>query len=225
MSRPFIEILRLIEAHFNNDDDTFNNYARAIMDFYRKEGNVEGADEILELIKTGHIEPRTSTPKLYKESYSKEPGNNGFVFSSKVETIPEEAKDDEPIEEIEAVVEPAQEDIPKKRYRRTKAEIEAEGDNDTFDINKADIEPKKRHRRTKAEIEADKLKEASSKEKEKPKRHRRTKEELMQAGYYDTDKNNKTKEEPVKEPSEDTPVKKRHRRTKAELIASGYYDK
>ncbi len=190
-----MEILKLIEAHFINDDEAFNNYARAIVDYYKKDGNLEGADEILELIKTGHIPIRTNTPLLYKE-----PEHTKAVYSSKsqdtVTSIQEtdDIKDDtnEPVTVNEQ---------PKKRHRRTKAEIEA--DNKAKENSNQEIDTKpKRHSRTKAEMEADRLK-AEELPADTKKRHRRTKEELINAGYYD------------KKEDEDTSTKKRHRRTKS----------
>ena len=62
--RPMYEIVEMIRAHYANDDDKFNNYAKAIIDYYEKEGNLAGADEIREIITTGHSTPRTSEPKL-----------------------------------------------------------------------------------------------------------------------------------------------------------------
>lgn len=49
--RPMYEIVEMIRAHYANDDDKFNNYAKAIIDYYEKEGNLAGADEIREIIK------------------------------------------------------------------------------------------------------------------------------------------------------------------------------
>ena len=111
-----MEILKLIEAHFNNDDEAFNNYARAIVEYYKKDGNLEGADEILELIKTGHMPIRTNTPLLYKE-----PEHTKAVYSSKsqdtVTSIQEtdDIKDD--TNEPDAINEQ-----PKKRHTRRRAE-------------------------------------------------------------------------------------------------------
>lgn len=190
-----MEILKLIEAHFNNDDEAFNNYARAIVKYYKKDGNLEGADEILELIKTGHIPIRTNTPLLYKE-----PEHTKAVYSSKsqdtVTSIQEtdDIKDD--TNEPDAINEQ-----PKKRHRRTKAEIEADNKAKENSNQETDTKPK-RHRRTKAEMEADRLK-AEELPADTKKRHRRTKEELINAGYYD------------KKEDEDTSTKKRRRRTKS----------
>lgn len=35
--RPMYEIVEMIRAHYANDDDKFNNYAKAIIDYYEKE--------------------------------------------------------------------------------------------------------------------------------------------------------------------------------------------
>lgn len=190
-----MEILKLIEAHFINDDEAFNNYARAIVEYYKKDGNLEGADEILELIKTGHIPTRTNTPLLYKE-----PEHTKAVYSSKSQdtaTSIQEADDIKDDTNESAAVN----EQPKKRHRRTKAEIEA--DNKAKENSNQEIDTKpKRHRRTKAEMEADRLK-AEELPADTKKRHRRTKEELINTGYYD------------KKEDEDTSTKKRHRRTKS----------
>ena len=169
-----MEILKLIEAHFNNDDEAFNNYARAIVEYYKKDGNLEGADEILELIKTGHVPVRTNTPLLYKE-----PEHTKAVYSSKSQDTISSVQEADDIKDIpnEPVTVNEQ---PKKRHRRTKAEIEADNKAKENSNQETDTKPK-RHRRTKAEMEADRLKADDA----KPKRHRRTKAELMAAGYYD----------------------------------------
>ena len=172
-----MEILKLIEAHFNNDDETFNNYARAIVDYYKKDGNLEGADEILELIKTGHIPVRINTPLLYKE-----PEHTKAVYSSKSQDTTSSVQEVDDIKDIpnEPVTVNEQ---PKKRHRRTKAEIEADNKAKENLNQETDTKPK-RHRRTKAEMEADRLK-VEELPADTKKRHRRTKAELMAAGYYD----------------------------------------
>lgn len=62
--KPFYEILEMIKAHYENNDGNFNKYAGMVVDYYRKDGNLQGVEEILQIMRTGHLEPRTSMPKL-----------------------------------------------------------------------------------------------------------------------------------------------------------------
>lgn len=62
--KPFYEILEMIKAHYENNDSNFNKYAGMVVDYYRKDGNLQGVEEILQIMRTGHLEPRTSMPKL-----------------------------------------------------------------------------------------------------------------------------------------------------------------
>ena len=178
MSRPFMEILKMIEAHYNNDDESFNNYAKAVIDYYDKDGNAEGVLEIKELMKTGHIKPRENTPVFLKE-----PETNGYVFSSK-ENIQTEVKTEVVESEDRNIKSEDSTDKP-KRHRRTKVQMELDKAKE-IDCAKEQEKPK-RHRRTKAELEADGYYNKDNKADNQPepkKRHRRTKAELEAAGYY-----------------------------------------
>lgn len=62
--KPFYEILEMIKAHYENNDSNFNKYAGMVVDCYRKDGNLQGVEEILQIMRTGHLEPKTSMPKL-----------------------------------------------------------------------------------------------------------------------------------------------------------------
>ncbi len=166
--KPMHEIVEMIRAHYVNDDDKFNNYAKAIIDYYEKEGNLAEADEIREIITTGHSTPRTSEPKLVtcmnpdnksvNHSDIQEHNNESDIDSSEMLLehtdiqIVKHNKDENKPSENASEVKP-------KRHRRTKAEMEAarllesESQNNNKKDIAADIEkPKKRHRRTKAEI-------------------------------------------------------------------------
>ena len=41
--RPMYEIVEMIRAHYANDDDKFNNYAKTIIDYYEKEADTPTA--------------------------------------------------------------------------------------------------------------------------------------------------------------------------------------
>lgn len=181
--RPMYEIVEMIRAHYANDDDKFNNYAKAIIDYYEKEGNLAGADEIREIITTGHSTPRTSEPKLVtcinpdNKSVNRNDIQNHNIKSNiyTPELLSEHTdiqiikhnKDENKSSENTPEVKP-------KRHRRTKAEMEAaraaeierqgktnntNNMNNTNDKNNTNliteqINKPKRHRRTKAEMAA-----------------------------------------------------------------------
>lgn len=181
--RPMYEIVEMIRAHYANDDDKFNNYAKAIIDYYEKEGNLAGADEIREIITTGHSTPRTSEPKLVtcinpdNKSVNRNDIQNHNIKSNiyTPELLSEHTdiqiikhnKDENKSSENTPEVKP-------KRHRRTKAEmaaaraaeIERQGKtnntnnmNNTNDKNNTNliteqINKPKRNRRTKAGMAA-----------------------------------------------------------------------
>ncbi len=177
--RPFYEILKMIEAHYANDDDKFESYAKAIIDFYNKDGNIQGIEEIMQIMSTGHITPRTENPRLVPiEKISPFIEESEIRRNNSKSTITD-------ISTIEITDEVVDEPTPKKRHRRTKAEmiLVRQEAIDSTDIN-ADV-PKKRHRRTKAEMEIARQQALENPIEEQPKkRHRRTKQELIEAGYY-----------------------------------------
>ena len=132
--RLMYEIVEMIRSHYTNDDDKFNNYAKTIIDYYEKEGNLAGADEIREIITTGHLTPRTSEPKLVtcmnpdnksiNHNDIQEHNNKSDINSSKMLSdhtdiqIVKHNKDENKPSENASEVKP-------KRHRRTKAEMEA----------------------------------------------------------------------------------------------------
>lgn len=155
--RPFYEIEQMIIAHYNNDDDSFNSFARAVIDYYKKDGNILGAEELEEIMTTGHLEPRTNRPKFLQETTP--------VYPEKDNSVSDNTNDVSSIETVE-----------EKKNDITES-IE---DNDIQ-------EKPKRHRRTKAEMLLAKQQEENSVKQDstvKTKRHRRTKSELIAAGYY-----------------------------------------
>ena len=190
--RPMYEIVEMIRAHYANDDDNFNNYAKAIIDYYEKEGNLAGADEIREIITTGHSIPRTSEPKLVtcmnpdNKSVNRNDIQNhnikSNIYTPKLLSehtdiqIIKHNKDENKSSENTPEVKP-------KRHRRTKAEmkaaraaeVEKQGKmdntnnmNNTNDKNNTNliteqINKPKRHRRTKAEMAAARLLENNKK--------------------------------------------------------------
>lgn len=144
--KPFYEILKMIEAHYNNDDDKFNNYARAIIDFYKKDGDIEGVDEILEIMTKGHLTPRTEMPKLLQETTKVYP-------EKEITNLIDNVKNNDNHTQVNNTEEIK---VPKKRHRRTKAKMEEY--RKTVDIISVGTEEKKkRHRRTKAEMQAARL--------------------------------------------------------------------
>lgn len=218
--RPMYEIVEMIRSHYANDDDKFNNYAKTIIDYYEKEGNLAGADEIREIITTGHSIPRTSEPKLVtcmnpdNKSVNRNDIQNHNIKSNiyTPELLSEHTdiqiikhnKDKNKSSENTPEVKP-------KRHRRTKAEMTAARllESESQDNNKKDIaadieKPKKRHRRTKAEMEA-----ARATEIEKQGKTNNTN------NMNNTNDKNNTNliTEQINKP-------KRHRRTKAEMAAA-----
>ena len=218
--RPMYEIVEMIRSHYANDDDKFNNYAKTIIDYYEKEGNLAGADEIREIITTGRSTPRTSEPKLVtcinpdnkpiNHNDIQEHNNKSDINSSKILSkhtdiqIVKHNKDENKPSENAFEVKP-------KRHRRTKAEMEAarllesESQNNNKKDIAADIEkPKKRHRRTKAEMAVARAAEIE----------RQDKANNTNNINNTTNKNNTNKvTEQINKP-------KRHRRTKAEMAAA-----
>lgn len=148
--RPMYEIVEMIRAHYANDDDKFNNYAKAIIDYYEKEGNLAGADEIREIITTGHSIPRTSEPKLVtcmnpdNKSVNRNDIQNhnikSNIYTPKLLSehtdiqIIKHNKDENKSSENTPEVKP-------KRHRRTKAEMTAARllESESQDNNKKDI--------------------------------------------------------------------------------------
>lgn len=149
--RPFYEIEQMIIAHYNNDDDTFNAYARAVIDYYKKDGNILGAEELEEIMTTGHLEPRANRPKLLQESTPIYPDEE--VITTNTNVITEIKEEQETISDNNKT-DTIDENIKPKRHRRTKAEMLLARQQEETSVNINDSPKTKRHRRTKAELEA-----------------------------------------------------------------------
>lgn len=149
--RPFYEIEQMIIAHYNNDDDTFNAYARAVIDYYKKDGNTLGVEELEEIMKTGHLEPRTNRPKFLQESTPIYPDEEAITTNTNVFT---EIKEEQETISDNSNTDAIDENIKPKRHRRTKAEMLLARQQEETSVNINDSPKPKRHRRTKAELEA-----------------------------------------------------------------------
>lgn len=129
--RPFYDILEMIRAHYNNDDDTFNNHARVIIDFYQKDGNIAGVEEILEIMTGKNHEVRIESPKYLKDTIVHNNDNNNeneeLINNPLNEIIDriDNKEDNSNNKNKDSILE--NEVIPKKRHRRTKKELIASG--------------------------------------------------------------------------------------------------
>ena len=176
--KPFYEILEMIKAHYENNDDNFNKYAGMVVDYYRKDGNLQGVEEILQIMRTGHLEPRTSMPKLipvHKEAdvdvnrtnangtdVSKTNINQMDMNETDTNTKTAKSLKNRQLEETNGNI-----DIPdmmpeKASANNTDSHDDIEPSIETAESNtklkpavdKQQISKPKRHRRTKAEMEA-----------------------------------------------------------------------
>lgn len=176
--KPFYEILEMIKAHYENNDSNFNKYAGMVVDYYRKDGNLQGVEEILQIMRTRHLEPRTSMPKLisvHKEADAdvNRINTNGTdviktdinqMDMNETDTNTKTAKSfkNRQSEEINGNI-----DIPdmmpeKASANNTDSHYDIEPSIETAEsdtklkpaVDKQQISKPKRHRRTKAEMEA-----------------------------------------------------------------------
>lgn len=135
------EFIKLVEAHYKNDDKLFNNMCLSVIRHFESEGSSAAADEIKSFITTGHAIERDSAPLTIEQTNKPIEKKNDSRKESIVNENINKEQDLKEIEEIKEVKKSKEETISKK--------TEADKDNGI-------AEKPKRHRRTKAEMEASK---------------------------------------------------------------------
>lgn len=156
MNKIYCAVYELVKAHFEGNEDDFKRNLKAIADYCEKEGNIKGADELrMYLDAVVKLDNRT-TRKYFKENPD---GTQTEISKEEYDRLVNPNPLDKPVIEPVNIEKPAVEENP-------------------ADEEKSENEPKKRHRRTKAEMEEYRNSDEYKQKQNQPKRHRRTKAEM-----------------------------------------------
>ena len=165
MNKIFCNIYELIKAHFEGNEDNFKSNLKAVANYCEKEGNIKGADELREYLDAVVKQDNRTVRKYFKENPD----------GTQTEITKEEFDRLVGLKPLKTVTEPASIKPIEPDIKADKAEMKE----NTVNEEKSEYEPKKRHRRTKAEMEEYRNSDEYKQEQERPKRHRRTKAEML----------------------------------------------
>lgn len=175
MNKIYCAVYELVKAHFEGNEDDFKRNLKAIADYCEKEGNIKGADELrMYLDAVVKLDNRT-TRKYFKENPD---GTQTEISKEEFDRLVNPNPLDKPVIEpvnIEKLVfkQPFSIEPDKESVQEQAAFKENPTDEEKFEN-----EPKKRHRRTKAEMEEYRNSDEYKQKQNQPKRHRRTKAEM-----------------------------------------------